>query len=174
MAQYVGITLLGPWKKVENLFKTLAPNIKAAAIGGQRKIAEKYHRKILNHLRNQDISGWTPLNPAYADFKMAKYGHEDILIASWKYYNSISVWRSNNMYHVGVPRGIKYRNGNEVAKIAYIHETWSSIPGKPYRPLWGYTFNEDLGGLKGVWRIINNHIKIKLNSQGYKVRPIKL
>ncbi len=172
MASSIDFKLFGPWNKVKALFQDLPKNLKDITTSSQRSIAEKYARKIKAHLRDQDIPGWTPLSPRYADQKMGKYGNEDILLASWKYYESIKVWRQGGIYHVGVPKTETYPNGKEVSKIAALHEAWSTMPGRPHRPLWGYTFKEDMGGLSGVHKAINQLIKEKLQAKGYPVKKL--
>jgi len=173
MANSVNIKLFGPWVQVDNLLKQLAPNLRTIAISAQRKIAEKYVRKVKAHLKNQDIPGWTPLSDRYADYKMGKYGNEDMLIATWDYYDSIKAWRSGGVYHAGVPKGVTYPNGNEISRIAEIHETWSSISGKPKRPLWGYTLKKDMGGLKGIKKDINEIVVEKLRAKGYPINSFR-
>lgn len=166
----LSIKPFGPWGKVRELYGNLGKNIQEIATASQRSIVEKYIRKIKAHLVNQDISGWTPLSPKYADFKMGKYGHEDILIASHDFYDNIKVWREGGLYHGGVPKGISYPGGPEIAAVAYIHEVWSTMPGKPHRPLWGYTLNRDMGGIRGMKKLVNDVFAKKLKDKGYRPR----
>lgn len=168
------IKLFGPWNKVSRLLNQLPRELKDISISSQRSVAEKFVRKIKNHLSNQDIPGWTPLSNSYADRKMGKFGHEEILIASWQYYESIKTWRENNSYHAGVPKGVSYENGTEIAAVAKIHEDWSMIPGKPHRPLWNFTINEDMGGLKGIKKTVNEIIITRLIKKGYPINSLKL
>ncbi len=168
----LSIKPFGPWGKVQVLFNDLNKNILEIARKSQRSIAEKYVRKVKAHLKNQDVPGWTPLSPAYADFKMGKYGHEDILIASGQYYQNIKAWREGGIYHAGVPSGISYPGGPEIAKVAGLHELWASIPGKPHRPLWGYTLNNDMGGVKGMKNLVNEIFAKKLKEKGYRPRKL--
>ena len=77
------------------------------------------------------------------------------------------------MYMAGVPRGVSYRNGIEISRVAAIHETWSRLPGKPYRPLWIYTFNKDMKGEQGVSRLLNKTFKRLLRAKGYPVSNLK-
>lgn len=173
MAKSVNVKLFGPWNKVRTLLNNLKPNLKEIAVASQRTIAERYVRKVKAHLRNQDIPGWTPLSNRYADTKMAKYGHEDILVASWEYYESIRAWRENGVYHAGVPRGLTYDNGTEISRVAAIHEAWSYASGRPYRPLWDYTIKEDMGGLRGLKAAVNEVIKTKLKQKGYPINSFR-
>lgn len=167
--------LFGPWSYVTKLLTYLEPEIRKAAISAQRKVAESYVRKIKAHLRNQDIPGWTPLTPKYADWKMGKFGNEDLLMASTQYYESIEAWRSGGVYMAGVKKGQKYKYSRgkrkrEVSEVAYIHEMWSMSGGnKPKRPLWGYTLNQDMGGKEGIRKLVNNIFRDKLRDKGYPV-----
>lgn len=167
MGKAASATLFGPWLKTKLLLNFLAPNIRLATIAGQRKIADKYVRKIKSHLRNQDIPGWTPLSPAYADYKMGKYGNEDILMASRTYYDNIKSWRQGGVYMAGVKKSAAYSSGKSVARIAFIHENWSKIQGKPHRPLWDYTLNNDMGGRIGIHRLLKLEVVRRLKAKGY-------
>lgn len=167
------VELLGDWAKANRLISGLDRNIKEAAIKAQRKITERYVRLVKAHLRKQDIPGWTPLSPRYADFKMGKYGHEDILMSTHLMYDSITSWRSNDVYFAGIKRGEHYPSGVEIARVAEIHEAWSFVPGKPYRPLWSYTWQKDMGGQKGIRREFINEVKNRLRAKGYPVRDLR-
>jgi hypothetical protein len=167
------VTLIGDWAKTTRLIGSLDRNIKEASIKAQRKIADRYVRLVKAHLRNQDIPGWTPLNPAYADYKMGKYGHEDILLRTYLMYDSIESWRSHNVYFAGIKKGHRYKSGVEVARVAEIHEIWSTVPGKPHRPLWSYTWRKDMGGNKGVREDFIEEIKNRLKQKGYPVRRLR-
>ena len=168
------IKLIGDWAKVSRLINSMDKNIREASIKSQRKIAEKYVRLVKSHLKKQDIPGWTPLAPRYADYKMGRYGHEEILLSTYLMYDSITSWRSNGVYFAGIRRGENYPNGVEIARVAEIHEAWSSVPGKPHRPLWTYTWRKDMGGNKGTRELFINEIKNRLLSQGYPVKRIGL
>lgn len=174
MARELNFKLFGPWGHARKIFKNLPANLKSISLSSQRSIAEKFAREVKAHLKNQDIPGWTPLSYRYANKKLTKLGSTDILIASWEYYNNIKSWRENNLYHVGVKRGVRYKGGLEISRVAAIHESWSRVSNKPYRPLWGYTFNKDLGGNRGISKLINKHFKERLISKGYPVKVIKL
>jgi hypothetical protein len=168
----INFSLFGDWDRVKRLMNSLPRNLQLISISAQRSVAERYARKVKAHLKNQDIKGWTPLSSKYADKKMAKYGEEDLLIASWDYYNAIKAWRTNKVYSAGVPAGLIYPNGKEIAKIAQIHEAWSYMAGRPHRPLWTYTLNNDMGGLKGMRNTVNKIIRDKLRERGYPVKPL--
>lgn len=172
MSRNLDIKLFGPWGKVKSMFNLLPNDLKTISTSTQRSIAESFIRKVKSHLINQDIPGWTPLSPKYADSKMAKYGHEDILIASWDYYDSIRAWRKNGIYYAGVPEGLHYKKGIEIARVAKIHEDWSLSPDKPHRPLWSYTLSKDMGGVRGIKKTANAIIKEKLLKKGYPVKSL--
>jgi hypothetical protein len=172
MANAINVKLFGPWNKVRNLLNDLPRNIKIVSISAQRSVADRYVAKVKAHLKNQDIPGWTPLSDRYADYKMSKFGAEDILIATWDYYDNITSWRSQNVYHAGVKSGITYpgNHGIEIARVAAIHEAWANTPGRPHRPLWAYTLNEDMGGLRGIKVMVNEIFKRRLREKGYPVK----
>ena len=164
------IELLGDWDKASDLLRNLDRNISDAAMRAQRKIADRYVRLVKAHLRRQEIPGWTPLSPKYADYKMGKYGHEDILLSTYLMYDSIISWRSQGVYFAGIKRGEHYPSGVEISRVAEIHELWSLEPGKPHRPLWSYTWQKDMGGNKGVREEFITEIKKRLKAKGYPIR----
>jgi len=168
----IDVKLFGPWKKVTQLLESLPQHIKASSTSAQRSVAQKYVTRVKSHIKNQDIPGWTPLSNRYADYKMAKYGTEDILIATWDYYDSIKIWRQGGIYHAGIPKGISYpgNHGIEISRVAAIHEAWVNVPGRPHRPLWAYTLKMDMGGPRGIRLLVNNTLRDKLRKQGYPVR----
>lgn len=162
--------MYGDWGKAKKLLDALPKELNDVSISVQRSITESLVRKVKAHLKNQDIPGWTPLSAKYADKKMGEYGHEDMLMASLDYYTSIKTWRQNKAYYAGVPKGLHYPNGREISAVAQIHENWSLQPGKPYRPLWSYTFTNDLGGMTGLQKFTKELIKKKLLSKGYPIK----
>lgn len=174
MPKDIHFGLFGDWAKAKRLFNQLPTNLKSISAESQKLIAEKYVRAVRSHLRNQDIPGWTPLSYKYASRKLKDIGSTDMLIASWDYYNSIKAWRERNVYYTGVPISETYRNGIKIARVAAIHESWSTIPGRPHRPLWSYTFNNDMKGVRGITRLLNQIFKRKLQQKGYPVQSIGL
>lgn len=168
------VKLIGDWAKARRLINHLDKNIRNASTAAQRKIAERYVRLVKSHLKKQDIPGWTPLAPRYADYKMGKYGHEDILLSTYLMYDSITSWRSNGVYFAGIRRGEFYPNGVEISRVAEIHEAWSSMPDRPHRPLWTYTWKRDMGGKKGVREEFITEVKNRLKAMGYPVRRMGL
>lgn len=168
------VKLIGDWAKTQRLLGSLDKHIRDASIKAQRKIAERYVRLVKSHLKKQDIPGWTPLAPRYADYKMGRYGHEEILLSTYLMYDSITSWRAGGVYFAGIRRGEHYPNGVEIARVAEIHEAWSTMADRPHRPLWSYTWRRDMGGNKGVREEFIREIKNRLVNQGYPVRRIGL
>jgi hypothetical protein len=167
----IEIKMVGDWALTKRLLSNIDKNLRAASIRAQRKTAEKYVRLVKSHLRNQDIPGWTPLSDKYADWKMGKYGHEDMLMLTHVMYDSIDSWRSSNIYYAGIKMGINYPSGMSVSRVAYIHEAWATGRGdKPKRPLWGYTWKKDMGGNKQVREEFIDEIKHRMRSQGYPIK----
>lgn len=148
--------LFGNWNRVRNFVDSLDSELTFAAIRGQRSAAEKFARLVKKHLRDQDLKGqWTQLTTEYASRKARKgLNPEQILIATEDYYKAIGVWRINGIYHVGIKKTARYDNGVQISRVAAIHEAWASEPGKPYRPLWSYTFQNDMGGEKGIRNLV--------------------
>lgn len=148
--------LFGNWSRVRNFINSLDAELIFASTRGQRSAAEKFARLVKKHLRDQDLKGqWSDLNKEYA-LKKAKKGLDagQILIATEDYYKAIGTWRINGVYHAGVKKTAVYGNGISISRVASIHEAWSTEPGRPYRPLWSYTFQNDMGGEKGIRSLV--------------------
>lgn len=163
MIGYLEVKPFGPWKKVMQELKHLDRDILESATQSQRTIAERLKKIVIGHLKNQDIPGWEPLSP----YTRPNDADRKALIDTRTYIESIKTWRENFVYSVGVKRGIiNPKNGIEVARIAYIHEYWSGVPGKPYRPLWSYSIKE-MGGLKGMRLMVETRIRLMLIKKGF-------
>lgn len=144
----------GNWQEVEARIAGLPRAIKASAVWGQRKAAEKLVKIVKGHIDNQDL-GWTPLK------RPELSGDPRILVDYGTYRDNIKTWQKNYTRYVGVKKDVINHRGERVWMVAALHE-FMSYHGGPYRPLWGPSV-EELGGSKGIAGIIEQAISRKLN-----------
>lgn len=149
------VTLTGDWTALKRVLNEASPNMKAESrrtIGRQLKLIEA---KVLGHIDNQDLE-WTPLSEKYAEGKAKKKLSPDILRATNQMYSNITTAQEDNFSGaVGVKRGVKSKDGEDVTDIALIHEQPEDDGEKiPARKLWKPTFDEMKAGilaeLKGI------------------------
>jgi len=145
----------GDWAALNRVLNEASPKMKAEsrkAIGRQLKLIEA---KVLGHIDEQDLE-WEPLSPAYAKYKERKKLSPDILRASNQMYSNITTYQGDSYSGaVGVKRGVKTKDGEDVTDIALIHEQPDDDGEKiPARKLWKPTFDEMKEGigeaLKGI------------------------
>jgi hypothetical protein len=164
MAIRVEFKKTGDWDVVENHIKNLDINLKSSITWGERKVGEKLVKIVKNHIKNQDLD-WDPLAESTL---WKKKGNNNILRWTDTYLNSIKTWQIQGIRYVGVERGVTHPiNGEEIAKIANIHE-FRSYNGGPNRALWMPSLDE-LGGKKGIRNIIMEVIYKKLKNLGYPI-----
>ena len=145
----------GDWKRLQGVLEQAAPKLKKASrrtIGRQLKLVEA---AVLNHLDNDDL-GWEELSPAYAAKKERAGLSPDTLRATNQMYSNITTAQESDYSGaVGVMRGVKTAEGDDLTNIALIHEQ-PEDDGKviPARRLWRPVFEEMkesvAAALKGV------------------------
>lgn len=145
----------GDWARLKNVLEQASPKIKRESRRAIGKQLKKIEAKVLSHLDAQDLE-WPALNKAYAERKEAAGLSPDILRATNQMYSNITTAQDNDFSGaVGVMRGVKTKDGEELTDIALIHEQ-PEDDGKiiPARKLWKPTFEEMTPGiaaaLKGV------------------------
>lgn len=89
---------------------------------------------VVKMLQSQTLS-WAPLKPATLKRKLKKGGSNKTLIDTTTYFQSITNFVKNRDGFIGVRRISAYKNGQEVANIAAVHEYGSKSLGIPKRPL---------------------------------------
>jgi hypothetical protein len=104
---------------------------------------KKIEAKVLTHVDNQDLD-WDELEPGYAAQKAKKGLSPDILRATNQMYSNITTRQDDDFSGaVGVRRGVKNDDGEDVTDIAVIHEQPDNDGKKiPARKLWEPTFEE--------------------------------
>lgn len=139
----MGVSFSGDWSRIDKTLGNVARNLKSETARAIGRGLKKVERRVLGHIDEQDL-GWQELNKDYADRKDAKGLSPDILRASNAMYQSITTdqptaWEGM----VGVKRGTKGKDGEEVTDIALIHEQ-PDDDGTiiPARKLWAPTFEE--------------------------------
>jgi len=137
------VELTGDWAALKRVLHSAAPKVKSESrrtIGRQLKLVEA---KVLGHIDQQDLE-WQALSEKYAAKKEKKGLSPDILRASNQMYQNITTALINDFSGaVGVKRGVKEKNGQDVTDIALIHEQPKDDGKKiPPRKLWKPTFEE--------------------------------
>jgi hypothetical protein len=161
----------GDWNKFNNLTKTLAPDLRRSALKGQEKSVNKIAQIVKGHLRNQDLP-WRPLSDYYLAHK--KENRDKILIETWKYYESIKVYREKNVFSVGVRKDRFHPSINgriSMASLAMIHENGTNnLFGKgirlPKRPLWKPSLRE-FNQMGGIQAIVVKQLRQDLYNRGW-------
>ena len=145
------VELKGDWARLKQVLDHASPAIKREsrrAIGRQLKRVEA---KVLGHIDAQDLE-WQELSKPYADRKEAAGLSPDILRASNQMYSNITTAQESDFSGaVGVMRGVKTKEGDDVTDIALIHEQ-PEDDGKiiPARKLWKPTYEEMKPGIEAA------------------------
>jgi len=137
------VELTGDWKRLKQVLNEAAPKIRAESrkkIGRQLKLIEA---RVLSHIDEQDLE-WEPLTEGYKKHKEKKNLSPDILRATNQMYSNITTAQEDNFSGmVGVKRGVRTKDGDDVTDIALIHEQPEDDGTKiPARKLWKPTFEE--------------------------------
>lgn len=142
------VELPGDWSRLKQVLNEASPKLKSESrrtIGRQLK---KIEAKVLSHIDKQDLE-WTSLSEAYSARKAKKKLSPDILRASNQMYSNITTAQDDNFSGaVGVKRGVKSKDGEDLTDIALIHEQPDDDGTKiPARKLWKPTFDEMKAGI---------------------------
>lgn len=163
----IDVKFEGNWLGVKLALSRLAPEIRSAAVWGQRKVSEKLVSTVKKHINRQDL-GWTA--------RSARTNSNDprILVDEADMLNSIAVWKSGDNYNAGIPGNAYNRNGQRIADYAAMNELGGG--DLPARPLWSKSFKE-MGGKKGVSAIVTTAVfqkALRLKALGFNVTIGKL
>ena len=137
------VSFSGDWGRIDRTLSGVARNLKSETSRAIGRGLKKVERKILSHIDEQDLD-WQPLSEKYKEQKESKGLSPDTLRASNAMYQSITTDQPNAWEGmVGVKRGVKTRDGEEVTDVALIHEQ-PDDDGTiiPARKLWAPTFEE--------------------------------
>lgn len=143
MANGGSFQMQGDWEKAALLIKNLKEECEKAHITSLQRFGLKMEEVVLNHISKQDL-GWKPLDPKYLSSKVKKGLSDNILVATSDYFNAIQSWvdKSKRTAYIGVKKGKKDREGNEIGHIARVHEYGAKGGKIPARPLWKPSFDE--------------------------------
>lgn len=139
----MGVDLTGDWEKCLGTLANGADNIKRNMSRTIRRKMVDVERIVLAHVDRQDL-GWDELSDDYAAQKERKGLSPDTLRASNQMYSNITTRQIDSFTGaVGVKRGVKTKDGEDITDIALIHEQPDNDGKKiPARKLWEPTFNE--------------------------------
>ncbi|PKN67184.1 MAG: hypothetical protein CVU57_04325 [Deltaproteobacteria bacterium HGW-Deltaproteobacteria-15] len=139
----MGVSFTGDWGKLLGNLDRVKRELKSDTGKRIGRALMKIERKVLDHLDAQDL-GWDPLTKPYAKRKALLGLDPDTLRATNTMYENITTDQADE-YHgaVGVMRGVKTKDGEELTDIAIIHEQPDNDGKKiPPRKLWEPTFKE--------------------------------
>lgn len=139
----MGVKFTGGWDQALGALSRLADKT-SSVLGKQIARGMKLvERRVLDHVDDQDL-GWDELDPRYAARKERQGLSPDTLRASNQMYSNITTRQMDNYTGaVGVSRGVKTDDGEDVTDIALIHEQPNNDGTKiPARKLWEPTFDE--------------------------------
>lgn len=149
------MALTGDWAKLQHVLSDAGIKIRRESSRSIRRSLSTIERAVLSHIDEQDLD-WDPLSEAYAARKEKQGLSPDILRATNQMYQNITTAQPDSYRGmVGVQRGVKSGNGDELTDIALIHEQ-PDDDGTiiPARKLWQPTFEETkdevAAELKGV------------------------
>lgn len=139
----MGVSFSGDWGRIDRTLGKVSRDLKSETAKSIGRGLKKVERTVLAHIDDQDLN-WQELNKAYADRKEAKGLSPDILRASNAMYQAITTDQPDAWTGaVGVTRGVKDGNGEEVTDVALIHEQPDNDGTViPARKLWEPTYNE--------------------------------
>ena len=148
--------MVGNWSGVELALKALPLALKASAMWGQRKSAEKFVKLVKGHIKNADLG-----------LPSKTYSSSDSrpLINDETYLNNVKSWRSKGIYYAGIPAGIIHPSAKmDIAILASIleHGLRSDLPA---RPLWTMSYQE-FGGPKAAQDEVVRAVKNKVAKMG--------
>lgn len=139
----MGAQLTGDWDRLGGALNRVARRLTTDTGKAIGKNLAKIERKVLDHVDAQDLK-WEPLSEAYAKKKEALGLDPDTLRATNQMYENITTDQPDELHGaVGVTRGVRTKNGEEITEIALIHEQPDDDGSKmPARKLWKPVFEE--------------------------------
>ncbi len=139
----MGVEFTGDLDKLMGILNGAADGVKKEMSQEIGRGLVKAEGRVLDHMDKQDL-GWEDLNPDYEAQKEKKGLSPDTLRASNQMYSNVTTQQTDAFSGmVGVQRGVKTKDGEDITDIAIIHEQPDNDGTKiPARKLWEPTFNE--------------------------------
>lgn len=139
----MGVKLTGDWGRLQKVLDNAGSRLKSDSRRQIGRSLKKVERTVLGHIDEQDLD-WDPLTGKYAARKQAQGLSPDILRATNQMYSNITTVQEDAWEGaVGVRRGVKTDEGDDLTDIALIHEQ-PEDDGEviPARKLWQPTYEE--------------------------------
>lgn len=156
----MNVKFTGNYDKTKSFAENLDSNIKKALSQSIKKVGMKAEAMAVKHITNQDL-GWKPLSKRYLGMKLKSTKpklSEKTLIATTAYEQAITTKKTDKGVFIGVLKGVKNENGQEIAKYAVINEFGSTARNIPARPLWQPVLSELRDWIK-TSKTIHNEVK---------------
>ncbi len=177
----VDVKLEGDWIRFNTLVNSLGPTIATAAIGAQKKFAEKYRDAVKGNIRTGGKRfGYPGHSPKYKKYKSKHGGGGRLLYWSGAFENAVEVvdFRDGRV-GVGIDkeatRAPYHENEKEVLTIseyANILEHGAYSRGVPARPVFKDTFSQNMKGIRGLQTFIQWHLVRDFGAQGIRLNKI--
>lgn len=146
------IKKVGKWDVAGLMTSNLKKDIPIELEVALKQVGEEGEKHMKKFIRGQ-LGTWLPLSPQYAQRKRNKGQSSKILLASTTMWQSITSQAVYPTVFIGVKRGKKEENGEDVANIAAIMEFGSmarNIPARPFiQPVSDYMKLRMAGNLFG-------------------------
>lgn len=177
----VDVKLSGNWLKFNQLIGSLDITLMTAAVGAQRKFAEKYRDRVkINIKTGGKRFGYPPHSPMYRTYKNKHGGGTKLLYWSGTMAESVDLVKlRRGRIGVGIPkdavRAPYHSKEGElltVSEYANILEHGAYSRGVPARPVFKDTFRKDMKGLAGLKSYIQWHIIRNFGVQGIFVSKV--
>lgn len=152
---HISFHKFGDWEGVIRAFSQLDHNIHHSVKYGMRKAAKRVKDNVIDAIQTGDWP-YTPLNPK----TIKRKGHGLALYHTGHIVQFIRVFERHKVVSVGVKRGFRYPDGNEVSNVAAMNEFGTK--NIPARPVWGYTISV-MGGPSGIRAIVADVLVKRIN-----------
>jgi hypothetical protein len=153
----MSVKFTGNYDKTKSFVDNLDSSIKKGLDLSIKKVGLKAESMAVKHMRDQDL-GWKPLSQRYLARTLKFNKSEKTMISTEGYWHAITTKKTDKGVFIGVLKGEKNEDGNEIAKYAAINEFGSTARNIPARPLWQPVLSELREWIK-TSKVIHNEVK---------------
>jgi len=172
----VDVKLSGNWLRFNQLVGSLDITLMTAAVGAQRKFAEKYRDRVQINIRTGGKRfGYSPHSTKYRTYKSRHGGGTKLLYWSGTMADSVDIVKlRGGRVGVGIPRDAvrapyHTKEGDLLTVSEYANILEHGAWPVPARPVFSDTFRKDMKGLAGLRSFIQWHIIRNFGIQGIPV-----
>lgn len=129
------------FEKAVGLINSLKEMLTIASKQTALDVGDKAQKLLIAHIDNQDLN-WIPLSEKYLQKKKKEGLQTNIWEATSDLKKAIAISQFDKSVAIGVLKGRKNREGEDLALIASVLEYGSAKRNIPARPLFRYTAEE--------------------------------